>query len=147
MDLGSAPSEWVQGGLPERYQTAVREVSSTVRVVPSYQATVVSAQAVWGWSRRALSEGPARTFERRATVLSGLTGWRRCVESGVQAQTGDQGDGFPEGLAAMEQVQHGVTVVAHQHQWALRQPAAQLQYHLPGPVGELFVPESLLAGW
>ena len=45
----------------------------------------------------------------------------------------------------MEQVQHSVTVVAHQHLWAMGQPAAQLQYHLPGPVGELFVSASLLA--
>ena len=45
----------------------------------------------------------------------------------------------------MEQVQHGVTVVAHQHQGALRQPAAQLHDHLPRPVGELLVAASLLA--
>ena len=42
----------------------------------------------------------------------------------------------------MEQVEHGIAVVAHQHQRAMGQPAAQLQYHLPGPVGELFVPAS-----
>ena len=44
----------------------------------------------------------------------------------------------------MEQVQHDVTVVAHQHQGALRQPAAQLHDHLPRPVGELLVAASLL---
>ena len=44
----------------------------------------------------------------------------------------------------MEQVQHGVAVVAHQPQRPLGQPTAQLQYHLPRPVGELFVPTSLL---
>ena len=44
----------------------------------------------------------------------------------------------------MEQVQHGVAVVAHQHQWTLGQPAAQLHDHLSRPVGELLVPTSLL---
>ncbi len=36
------------GGLPERYQTAVWEVSSTVRVAPSYQATATLAQVTRG---------------------------------------------------------------------------------------------------
>ena len=36
------------GNLPGRYQTAVREVSSTVRVAPSYQATAELVQVVWG---------------------------------------------------------------------------------------------------
>ena len=48
-------------------------------------------------------------------------------------------------LAAVEQVQHGIAVVAHQHQGPMGQPAAQLQYHLPRPVGELFVAAPLLA--
>ena len=43
----------------------------------------------------------------------------------------------------MEQVEDGVAVVAHQHQGAVGQPAAQLHDHLPGPVGELLVPVSL----
>ena len=38
------------GGLPERYQTAVCEVSSTVRVVPLYQATAAVVQDRPGWS-------------------------------------------------------------------------------------------------
>ena len=56
------------GGLPERYQTAVYDVSSTVRVVPSYQATATLAQVTWGWSRRAFSEG------RRAPFSGGQPG-------------------------------------------------------------------------
>ena len=71
-----------------------------------------------GLIKEGFERGPARTFQRRATVLSRLTGWRRCVEGGVQAQTGDQGDRLGQGLAAMEQVQHGIAVVAHQHQRA-----------------------------
>ena len=35
----------VTAGLPERYQTAVCEVSSTMRVVPSYQAMAAMVQA------------------------------------------------------------------------------------------------------
>ena len=44
----------------------------------------------------------------------------------------------------MEQIQYGVTVVAHQHQGAMRQPATQLHDHLLGPVGDLLVPASLV---
>ena len=47
-------------------------------------------------------------------------------------------------LAAVEQVEDGVAAVAHQHQGTLRQPAAQLQDHLPRPVGELFMAASAL---
>ena len=62
--------------MPERYQTAVWEVSPTVRVVPSCQATAALIQVTWGWSRRA--------FQRRAAVLTRLTGWRWRIEGGVQ---------------------------------------------------------------
>ncbi len=44
----------------------------------------------------------------------------------------------------MKQIQHGVAVVAHQHQRSLRQPAPQLHDHLPRPVGEFLVSASLL---
>ena len=59
------------GGLPERYQTAVCDVSSTVRVVPSYQAAdtlihdtagksgVSSARAAAGLSAEADRSGPS----------------------------------------------------------------------------------------
>ena len=47
-------------------------------------------------------------------------------------------------LAAVEQVEDGVAAVAHQHQGTLRQPAAQLQDHLPRPVGEFFMAASAL---
>ena len=104
------------GGLPERYQTAVREVSSTVRVAPVIPGHRGAGPGCLGLVKEGFERGPARTFERWTTVLSRLTGWRRCIESGVQAQTGDQGDRLGQGLAAMEQVQHGIAVVAHQHQ-------------------------------
>ena len=55
-----------------------------------------------------------------------------------------RGHRLGQGLAAVEQVQHGVAVVAHQHQGAMGQPASQLHDHLPRPIGELFVPASLL---
>ena len=93
------------GGLPERYQTAVWEVSSTARVIPGH-----------------LGAGPSyirllkENFHQRATVLARLTGWRWRIQGGVQTQSGDQGNGFTEGLAAVEQIQHGIAVVAHQHQ-------------------------------
>ena len=87
---------------------------------------------------------PPRAFQGWPAILTRLTGWRWCVQSGVQAQSGDEGDGFTEGLAAVEQIQHGVAVVPHQHQWALGQPATQLHDHLSGPVGEFLVAASLL---
>ena len=83
-------------------------------------------------------------FQRGTTVLTGLTGRGRFIEGGVQAQTGDQDNGLSQRLAAVEQVEDGVAAVAHQHQGALRQPAAQLHDHLPRPVGELFVAASAL---
>ena len=61
------------------------------------------------------------------------------MKASIQAQSGDQRDGLTEGLAAVEQVQHGVAVVSHDHQGAVGQPAAQLQDHLASPVGELLV--------
>ena len=44
----------------------------------------------------------------------------------------------------MEQVKDVIAVVPHQHQGALRQPAAQLHDHLPRPVGDLLVAAPLL---
>ena len=89
--------------------------------------------------------GSSLAFERWTTVLSRLTGWRWSIEGGIQAQTGDECDRLGQGLTAVEQVEHGIAIVAHQHQRAVGQPATQLQYHLPGPVCELLVPASLLS--
>ena len=50
------------GGLPERYQTAVCEVSSTVRVVPLYQATAAVVQDRPGWSTSNFSAVSRRPF-------------------------------------------------------------------------------------
>ena len=50
------------GGLPERYQTAVWDVSSTVRVVPSYQAAGTSIHDTAGKSGSAFSAGSRRSF-------------------------------------------------------------------------------------
>ena len=43
----------------------------------------------------------------------------------------------------MEQIQYGVAAVPHQYQGTVGQPAAQLQDHLAGPVGELLVRTAL----
>ena len=37
---------------------------------------------------------PPRAFQGWPAILTRLTGWRWCVQSGVQAQSGDEGDGF-----------------------------------------------------
>ena len=52
----------VTGGLPERYQTAVWEVSSTMRVAPSYQATAATVQGTWSWSRSDFRDGRRAPF-------------------------------------------------------------------------------------
>ena len=50
------------GGLPERYQTAVWEVSSTARVMPSYQATAALAQVTSVCARKTCSGGRRGPF-------------------------------------------------------------------------------------
>ena len=50
------------GGLPERYQTAVWEVSSTARVVPSYQDTAALVQLTSVWSSSVFSDGRREPF-------------------------------------------------------------------------------------
>ena len=79
-----------------------------------------------GQVQECLQRGQASAFQRRAAVLPRLTGWRWRVQGGVQAQAGDEGNGLSQRLAAVEQVQDGVAAVAHQHQGAVGQPAAQL---------------------
>ena len=65
------------GGLPERYQTAVCEVSPNVRVVPSYQAAdTVAHRASLFFS------GLDSACSRRPTVLTGLTGWGQLIKGG-----------------------------------------------------------------
>ena len=50
------------GGLPERYHTAVWEVSSTARVVPSYQATVALAHVTSACPRSVFNGGRRAPF-------------------------------------------------------------------------------------
>ena len=97
-----------------------------------------------GLLKERFQRGSSCALQRWAAVLTRLTGWRGRIEGGIQAQSGDQGNGFRQGLAAVQQVEHSVAVVPHQHQRPLRQPAAQLQDHLACPVGELLVPTSSL---
>ena len=134
----------VAAGLPERYRTAAWEASSNMRVAPSYQATAAAGASYLGLVKERFQRGTPWAFQRRAAVLTWLTRRRWRVEGGVQAQTGNEGDRLGQGLAAVEQVRHGVAVVAHQHQRALGQPPAQEHDHLPRPVGDLLVPASLL---
>ena len=65
-----------------------------------------------------------------------LTGWRWCVQSGVQAQSGDKGDGLTEGLAAVEQIQHGIAVV-DQGAWGSQRRNCMTS---AGPAGEFLGP-------
>ena len=68
--------------------------------------------------------------------LTGLAGWRRMVETGIQTQAGDETYRLGQGAAALEQVQGGIGAVAYHHQVSVRQPPSQLQDQLSGPIGE-----------
>ena len=61
------------GGLPERYQTARCEVSSTVRLVPPYQATVALVLLTEDWSSSVFGTGPAglSTADGRSDSVDG----------------------------------------------------------------------------
>ena len=97
-------------------------------VVPGHlSAGPVERGLVEQWFQRRAAVG----LSAAAAVLTQLTGRRRRIEGGVQTQSGDEGYRFTEGLTAVEQVQHGIAIVSHQHQRALGQPATQLQNHLP----------------
>ncbi len=91
--------------------------------------------------------GSPGAFQGRPAFLTRWP-WRRWrVEGGVQTQSGDEGHRFAQGLAAVEQIQHGVAVVSHQYRGTLGQPATSASGghdHLPGPVGDPLVPASLL---
>ena len=73
----------------------------------------------------------------------GQQNWTRTGGAGREDRHRRRGELARGRLAAVEQIQHGIAVVAHQHQGSLRQPAAQLHDHLAGPVGELLVLASL----
>ena len=110
-------------------------------VVPGHRHAVPDYVGLF---KERFQRGTPRAFQWCPAVLTRLTGWRWRIQGGVQAQSGDQGNGFAEGLAAVEQIQYGVAVVSHQHQGTFGQPATQLHDHLPRPVGDLLVPASLL---
>ena len=71
-------------------------------VVPGHGHT---GPSYLGLVEEGLQRRPPRAFQRRAALLTRLTGWRWRIESGVQAQSGDQGYRLGQGLAAVEQVQ------------------------------------------
>jgi hypothetical protein len=70
---------------------------------------------------------------------------RRCrfIEGGIQAQPCDAG--HAPARQRGEQLQGGKAHVGHKHQLALREPTANLQDNLTGPVGELLVALPMLA--
>ena len=45
-------------------------------------------------------------------------------------------------MHGVQEVERGEAVVTDHHDPALRQPAGELEQHLPGPVGELLVAEA-----
>ena len=113
-----------------------------MRVVPSYQAQARWSKR-WQSGSGVLSAQADARLSPGAAVLTWPARWRRGIESDIQTQSRDEGNGYPEGLAEMEQVPDSVAAVPHQHQWPAGQPSAELQDHLASPVRELLVGASL----
>ena len=84
------------GGLPQRYQTAVSDVISSVRAGPSFHGTDTRLQDTSGLSRSSMGEGSRFPFRRGLPICPGtlsgagsksaasslsllmnVTGWRR----------------------------------------------------------------------
>ena len=136
----------VTAGLPERYQTMVWEMSSTMRVVVVVPGHGDDGPRHVGLLKEGFQRKSSGAFQPWATILPKLTGlcWR--VEGSVQAQSGNQGNRLAQGLTAVRQVEDGIAVVPHRHQRAMGHPATSAtggHYHLPFPVGDLLVPPSL----
>ena len=120
--LGSAPSIVRTPGLPPvpdrrlggefhgagdaAYQAIPRRFASYIRLLGKNFPTAPCVALQW-----------------RATVLARLTGWRWRIQRGVQTQSGDR-NGFTEATGSSGANQHGIAVVAHQHQGSVGQPAA-----------------------
>ena len=99
-----------------RYQTlrARRRRFSTSSVTPAYTAwrslgiRPRASNTALSMRRRAMM-----AFQGRPAYLTRRP-WRRWrVEGGVQAQHGNQGHRFTEGLTTVEQIRQGLAVVSH----------------------------------
>ena len=77
-----------------------------------------------GLVKDGFQRGTPRALQRWAAILTRLTGGCWCIEGGVQTQTGDEGHRLGQGLAAVQEVEDGVAVIANQHQGPMGQPAA-----------------------
>ena len=119
-----SPRLCLDGGHSSNWWRIAAECGCLTYSLPAVPPEAIIMTAVSGGNNIIKERRPPRALQWRASVLARLTGWRWRIESGVQTQSGDQGNGFTEGLAAVEQIQHGIAVVAHQHQGSVGQPAA-----------------------
>ena len=83
--------------------------------------------------------GQTLALETRTTHLTGLTRRSGCIERGVETQSGNEGDRMSHRLTEVEQVEGSIAAVGDHHDVSVGQPAAQLEYHLSRPIGDLLM--------
>src|SRR5947209_14906547 len=86
-----------------------------------------------------LQTGQAYAFAPGPADLSFSPGWSRRVELCIQAQAGDTSDRLSSVRQAAQKVQGCITAIDDQDKGALRDPAPELQKHLPTPVHQSLV--------
>ena len=78
-------------------------------------------------------------FHPRSSVLAWSSRWCGLIQSGIEAQAGDDGDRLTPAPAGGEEVQRGVAAVGYRDDHAVRPPAAHDAEQLAGPVGHRLV--------
>ena len=69
--------------------------------------------------------------------MPGTARWRGCVQSGIEAQAGNDGGMLPGGV---KKIQCGKRAVGYDDDGPFRQPASDLPDHLARPIGQGLVP-------
>jgi hypothetical protein len=69
--------------------------------------------------------GQTLALEARSPSLPRTARWGRLVESGIQPETGDEGDRIRELAAAIEELQGSVSPIGYGNYLTLRIPAPQ----------------------
>src|SRR5215212_6441942 len=94
--------------------------------------------------RRGVRE--ALALQARPSHLAWLA-WRgRFVQSGIEPEAGDEGDGVLQMPATIQEFQGGIPTICDGHDLSLWLPASYQQEHLPGPLGKWLVSSAPLLG-
>jgi hypothetical protein len=81
----------------------------------------------------------ALPFLPRAAFLMRTAGWSRFVQRRIQAKSGNNTNWPGQVDHPPQQRNHGKNAIGDHDQLPRRQPAMQLEMHLPGPIGQLLV--------